>query len=58
MKKIIKQDYINYHDIIDELISLQSDDNDQMVNKNKLLANIKNKIKTIKKTKNLTKVGG
>ena len=58
MKKIIKNDYINYHDLIDMLISLQSDDSDQMVNKNKMLTNIKNKMKEIKKAKNLTKVIG
>jgi len=58
LKKIIKNDYINYHDLIDMLISLQSDDSDQMVNKNKMLTNIKNKMKEIKKAKNLTKVIG
>jgi predicted DNA-binding helix-hairpin-helix protein len=56
MKKIIKNDFINYHDIVDVLISLQSDDNCKMVNKNKMLVHIKNKMKEIKKTKNLTKI--
>ena len=54
-KKPIIKDYINYHDIIEELKSLERPDgDDNMVDRNKMLRRIKLIMKDLKKNKNLS----
>ena len=54
-KKPIIKDYINYHNIIEELKLLEKPDGDDvMVDRNKMLRRIKLIMKDLKKNKNLS----